>query len=469
MPEKFISRMERLLGAEAGAFLAEFENVPRVGLRVNPLKIQPEAYLASLPFAHQPNPWLPEGAILLDDDAPGKHPHHAAGVYYLQEPSAGAVVQVLAPQPGERVLDLAAAPGGKATQVAAALQGQGLLVANEIHPQRVWDLAENLERWGVRNAIVLNETPERLAQRFPGYFDRVLVDAPCSGEGMFRKSPAALAEWSPELVQGCALRQGSILSPAAQMVRPGGWLVYSTCTFAPEENEGVISQFLQENPKFSLVPVSRFPGFQPGRQSWYPGGPAELAQTVRIFPHASPGEGHFIALLRCQGVPEPETPTPKRTKAHPSLPTGSRLPAPVQAQFSAFWQDAFQTAPDLANLALVGSYVYRLPDPSLDLHGLKVIHPGWWLGEARPGRFEPSHALALAARPGEVRRVVSYPASSPEIGAYLSGEVLPSPGVDGWTLVCVDGFSLGWGKRVRGILKNHYPKGLRWKGRTPNV
>ena len=192
---------------------------------------------------------------------PGKHPYHAAGLYYLQDPSAMAVAELLDPQPGERVLDLAAAPGGKATHIAAKMQGQGLLVANEIHPKRAWELAGNLERWGAINVAITNETPERLAERFEDFFDRVLVDAPCSGEGMLRKGEAARVEWAPELVHGCALRQTTILEQAARLVRPGGRLVYSTCTFNPEENEGTVARFLDTHPEFELIEPSRRPGF----------------------------------------------------------------------------------------------------------------------------------------------------------------------------------------------------------------
>ena len=230
IPSAFLERMARLLRDEYPAFLASYDKLPSVGLRVNTLKIAPEVFRQIAPFKLAPLPWCAAGfTIAGEDKEPGKHPYHAAGLYYLQDPSAMAVAELLDPQPGERVLDLASAPGGKATHIAAKMQGQGLLVANEIHSKRAWELAGNLERWGAANVAITNETPERLAERFEDFFDRVLVDAPCSGEGMLRKSEAARVEWAPELVRGCALRQTAILDHAARLVRPGGRLAYSTC------------------------------------------------------------------------------------------------------------------------------------------------------------------------------------------------------------------------------------------------
>jgi len=266
IPVAFLERMERLLGGEYPAFLASYDERPSVGLRVNTLKIAPEVFRQIAPFELTPVPWCAAGFTIVEGDVePGKHPYHPAGLYYLQDPSAMAVAELLDPQPGERVLDLASAPGGKATHIAAKMQGQGLLVANEIHSKRAWELASNLERWGVANVAITHETPERLAERFEGFFDRVLVDAPCSGEGMMRKGTAARIEWAPELIRGCTFRQADILEHAARLVRPSGWLAYSTCTFNPEENEGTVSHFIAARPDFELVEPPRQPGFTPGR------------------------------------------------------------------------------------------------------------------------------------------------------------------------------------------------------------
>ena len=484
IPSAFLERMARLLRDEYPAFLASYDMPPSVGLRVNTLKIAPELFREIMPFELAPVPWCAAGFTIVGDNVePGKNPYHAAGLYYLQDPSAMAVAELLDPQPGERVLDLAAAPGGKATHIAAKMLGQGLLVANEIHPKRAWELAGNLERWGVTNVAITNETPERLAERFEDFFDRVLVDAPCSGEGMLRKGEAARLEWAPELIHGCALRQSSILEQAAALVRPGGRLAYSTCTFNPEENEGTVARFLDAHPGFELIEPPRPPGSSPGRPDWlgagvgaglapaqgagHPQGDAptdsraDLTRAVRLWPHLAPGEGHFIAVMHKHGA-EPATATPRPWRP-------ARLPRPVEAAYQAFCAEHLAAEPAGERLALVGSYLYALedglPDPSSTsgrgLTGLRFLHPGWWLGTLMKDRFEPSHALALALPPASVRRSVSLAPRDPALAAYLRGEGFRSTGEAGWVLVCVNGYPLGWGKRVGETVKSHYPRGLR--------
>jgi NOL1/NOP2/fmu family ribosome biogenesis protein len=337
-----------------------------------------------------------------------------------------------------------------------------LLVANEIHPKRAWDLAENLERFGVRNAAILQETPERLAEHFGAFFDRVLLDAPCSGEGMFRKSEAARQEWSPELVQGCALRQFAILEQAARMVRPGGWLAYVTCTFSPEEDEAQLARFLSsqsgQEPHFELVDVQEFPAFAPGRPDWaaHPAAASlGLEKAVRMWPHRQAGDGHFMALLRrVDGSPGDQLP-----------PWRSRLPKETQALYAQFCQESLSQPLETGNLFLKGQYLYNLPAGLPDLSGLHVIHPGWWLGEIKKDRFEPSHALALGLEAANARLTLSLPPENQAARAYLRGETLESSGENGWALVCVQSpvgdFPMGWGRRVNERVKNHYPKGLR--------
>jgi len=498
IPQGFLERMRVLLGDELGAFAASYRAAPVAGLRVNTLKLSVEAFRAAAPFALTPVPWCPAGFSLGDEQAAGKHPWHAAGLYYLQEPSAMAVAELLDPQPGERVLDLAAAPGGKATHIAALMAGQGLLIANEVHPKRAWILAENLERWGAAHVAITNESPERLADRFAGFFDRVLLDAPCSGEGMFRKSAAARREWSPALVLGCAQRQSLILAHAARLVRPGGRLVYSTCTFAPEEDEAVIAGFLAAHADFDLSAPADRPGFAPGRPEWInnkggaetsrpvvenppaeaekaPQGPRQVAEatsqfqaggfqplgqrdcshTVRLWPHTGPGEGHFVAVLQRRADSGEPAPMPRPWRVTP-------LPRPVEQAYRAFCAANLQLPPVADRLALVGAYLYALPAALPDLTGLRFLHPGWWLGVIKKERFEPSHALALRLRPTDVLRCADLPADSLDLRAYLRGESFRSPGNDGWTLVAAAGFAIGWGKRVAGLVKSHYPKGLRW-------
>jgi 16S rRNA C967 or C1407 C5-methylase (RsmB/RsmF family)/NOL1/NOP2/fmu family ribosome biogenesis protein len=474
IPSAFLERMARLLRDEYPAFLASYDMPPSTGLRVNTLKIAPEVFRQIMPFELAPVPWCSAGFTIVEDDAePGKHPYHAAGLYYLQDPSAMAVAELLDPQPGERVLDLASAPGGKATHMAARMRGQGLLVANEIHAKRAWELAGNLERWGVTNVAITNERPERLVERLEGFFDRVLVDAPCSGEGMMRKGEAARVEWAPDLMHGCALRQSGILEQAAALVRPGGRLAYSTCTFNPEENEGTVARFLDAHPEFTLTEPSRRPGFSPGRPDWLgvaaglapaqdaghlqedasTDSRADLTRAVRLWPHLAPGEGHFIAVMHKHDA-EPATTAPRPW--HPA-----RLPRPVEAAYHAFCAEHLAAEPTGERLALVGSYLYALEGALPDLTGLRFLHPGWWLGTIMKDRFEPSHALALALPPASVRRSVSLAPRDPALAAYLRGEGFRSTGEAGWLLVCVDGYPLGWGKRVGETVKSHYPRGLR--------
>ncbi len=446
LPELFCEKMKKLLGGEYEAFLAALDRPQAVGLRLNPLKLPQRGTAVSelLPAEYQLTPvlWEPNGFYYASQARPGLYPLHAAGAYYLQEPSAMAPVALLDPQPGEWVLDLCAAPGGKSTQIAGRMGGEGLLVCNEIHPKRAAILASNVERLGISNALVLNEHPSRIAQRFESCFDRVLVDAPCSGEGMFRKHDAAFADWSLETVEMCARRQGEILDWAARTLRPGGRLVYSTCTFSPEENEGSVAAFLARHPEFELEqPLA--PWFAPGRPDWADGNSA-LALCCRLWPHKLLGEGHFAAVLRRSGggkalsLPrEPDAAMPRPvSELLQSL--GLRLPAGKPIQF--------------------GARVFLGPQELPLLQGLKVLRPGLELAELCRDRAVPAHALALWAR--EAAACLDLQADSELCEQYLSGGILPTE-TTGWTLVRVNGLALGWGKGVKGSLKNHYPKGLR--------
>jgi len=449
--------MQRQLGDEYDAFLASYDQPPDVGLRVNTLKLSPEEFESISPFQLTPIPWAPAGFIVPPGTRPGKHPYHTAGLYYLQDPSAMAVAELLAPQPGERVLDLAAAPGGKATHIAALMAAKGLLVANDLNFRRAQVLAKSLERWGMRNVVVLNESPPRLVEHFGAYFDRVIVDAPCSGEGMFRKDPAERAKWMPKLVESCAVRQDAILVEAAKLVRPGGILAYATCTFAVEEDEGAIARFLSSHPEFELIDPPRFPGFSAGRADWLGEQAAQfqaLQHTVRLWPHRAPGEGHFIALLQ------------KSNTSHDiSVPPTSLLPYSLPPEprqyFQKFCNETLNWQPPEDRLSLMGSHLYHIPDDCPDLSGLKVIHWGWWLGTLKKKRFEPSHAMAMGLRAEDMRKTLPLTLDDPAAHSYLRGEVLSSPGVDGWVLVTIDGYPLGWGKRVQGRLKTHLPNWLR--------
>ena len=301
LPEAFRMRMKRLLGTEWEAFQASYDKERSYGLRRNPLKSSGERFMAQMPYTLEKVSWAEEGYYYQAEEQPGKDVLHEAGVYYIQEPSAMAVVEILDPQPGERILDLCAAPGGKSTQIAGRMRGEGLLVANEVIYDRARILSQNVERMGVSNCVVCSEKPERIASLFPAFFDRVLVDAPCSGEGMFRKEEAARNEWSPEAVRMCAGRQSLILEEAAKTVRPGGVLVYSTCTFSPEENEGTISAFLRAHEEYNIEETGLDGIFSPGQADWIGQPAAGIEHTLRLWPHLIRGEGHYIARLRRRG------------------------------------------------------------------------------------------------------------------------------------------------------------------------
>ena len=427
LPELFLQRMSTQLGEEYEAFLQSLQRPRAVALRMNPLKGEPP----TLPFVTEPVPWEPLGYYYDPEARPGLHVFHEAGVYYLQEASAMAPVALLEPQPGEKICDLCAAPGGKSTQIAGRLSGRGMLLCNEVSPKRAKILSRNIERLGIANAVVTNETPAVLAQRFPAFFDRVLVDAPCSGEGMFRKEEAAITDWSPETVQMCARRQGEILDCAAKMVKPGGRLVYSTCTFAPQEDEEAVEAFLENHPEFLPEPVEA-PWFQESGPAMY-----------RMWPHKLLGEGHFAAVLRRMGQPE-DSPAP---------PPGEKL----HRQWEDFAKALDICLPEGRGLRF-GETLYWAPAGMPDVTKLCVLRAGLELGTVKKDRFEPAHALALWLK--DCRCQVSFPAKSDEIKAYLHGEVLPCR-EKGWCLVKAGAYSLGWGKGDGSQLKNHYPKGLR--------
>jgi 16S rRNA C967 or C1407 C5-methylase (RsmB/RsmF family)/NOL1/NOP2/fmu family ribosome biogenesis protein len=427
LPAAYADRLRPLLGQDTDAFLASYAQPPLHGLRVNPARVTLERLRALTGWELEPIPWAPTGAYIEPDHHAGAHPYHAAGLYYLQEPTAMAVAERAGIEPGDLVLDIAAAPGGKSTQVAAMLGDEGVIVANEIHPARIKALGENLERWGARRAVITNVAPERLAGIGP-VFDRVIVDAPCSGEGLFRRDPATRAEWSPARVEGCAVRQREILDDALGLVRPGGVLVYSTCTFNRTENEDVVERLTADHPEW------------------------ELESVTRLWPHEVRGEGHTISRLILRSEPG-------QTEARSASVGHDRTAFEIWRTFAAQTLETDPLDEWSGRLELRGDRLMLATGAPLDLASVPVVRDGLWLGERKPGRFEPSHALALAIDPADVR--LREELTVTEARRWMTGEPRLSAGEPGWVLVTVDGFGLGWGKRTGGTLKNHYPKGLR--------
>ena len=431
IPEAFRRQMETLLGGEAEDFFACLDQPARRGLRLNPRRDGAEAAAAA--YVDEQVPWCPAGRYVKEGTAPGKDILHAAGAYYLQEPSAMAPAEVLAPRPGERVLDLCAAPGGKSGRVADMLAGQGLLVSNEIEKGRARILASNLERLGVTNAVVTSESPDRLAARWPEAFDAILVDAPCSGEGMFRRVPEARSEWKAESPAGCAARQAKILDAAAAMLAPGGRLVYSTCTFNRLENEETIGAFLRRQPDYSPEDFA-LPGV----------GPSENG-CLRLWPHRLQGEGHFVAKVRKAGeLPQTEFKPLRPDKA-------------ARAALSFLGDSVLAELPrwlERANLILEKDLLLAAPSAPEG----PALSKGVALCRVGKGYVVPEHALAMALLPGQAFRALDVDAD--QAARLLRGESLPCDG-KGWTLATYQKMPLCWGKCVDGVFKNHLPKGLR--------
>ncbi len=449
LPQQFIKKYRLLLGEESTEFFCALEQVSaKKGFRWNPLK---PAGLAMVQTYHseelQPAPYSNEGFL---GTVNGKSFLHQAGYEYSQEPSAMIVGTAAAAKPGEKVLDLCAAPGGKSTQLAAQMRGKGLLVSNEIFPKRAKILSENIERWGVSNAIVTNHAPAELVPHFSGFFDRIVVDAPCSGEGMFRKDPNAVKEWTEESPLHCQKRQQEILSSAIKMLKHEGQLIYSTCTFAPEENEEIISWLVENYPvTIEEIPLSQT--VSSGRPEW--GSVDGLDKTVRIWPHENQGEGHFVAKLTFHG----QNPTRKEKKVRKKR--KEELTKEQEKLWTEFSMDFHYEI--TGRLLVFNDHLWEVPEllPSLD--GLKVMRTGLHLGDFKKNRFEPSYALALAMKKTENIPCLSI--TQKEWQSYTAGETFQRDGDQGWVLLVLDKIPVGFGKQVKGTVKNFFPKGLRFR------
>lgn len=471
LPQDFLNRMKEMLGTEYSAFLASYEEQRCQSLRINTLKADKEQFLTQTAFELESVPWTENGFYYETEDVPGRHPYHEAGVYYIQEPSAMAPAEFLMrPLDGkarwedERILDLCAAPGGKSTQIAAAMQGEGILICNEIHPARAKILSENVERMAICNAMVTNETPQRLSEHFADYFTRILVDAPCSGEGMFRKNEDACGEWSLANVELCAGRQDEILDCAALMLAPGGRMVYSTCTFAPAENEGSISRFLLRHPEFYVEKVEPVHGMKAGVPEWGAEPLEALSDTVRLWPHHLKGEGHYMAVLRKQGSLSQAFLGCCRNGLEQGISECDKVPDKGFAEYLKFVKEVLRPSGAerfRGRYLKFGEQFYRIPEGMPAIKGLKVLRPGLHLGTIKKNRFEPSHAFALALRGEDVLHTMELSSDTRQIRGYLAGETFLHEGEKGWYLLTVDDYSIGWGKLAGGVMKNHYPKGLR--------
>jgi NOL1/NOP2/sun family putative RNA methylase len=448
LPEAFLKRMQCLPDFDYSNFIKSYDAPPFRGLRVNTLKCKPELFSEISPFTLEKSPFDDCG-FYVGTGASGRHPWHHAGVFYLQESSAMSAVTALDVRPGMKVLDLCAAPGGKSTQAAAKLLGDGFILCNEIIPSRAAVLLSNIERCGVRNAAVTNEKPEKLCPKLEGFFDRVLVDAPCSGEGMFRREPAAAAEWTEQTPVACAKRQLGILEEACKTVAQGGVLVYSTCTFSPDENEGVVDAFLKNHPEFAIEPIDdRFGSV--ARPDWADAA-AEIANARRVFPFDG-GEGHFVARMR------------RTDGGIPSRSTNALKPADKEAAklFNAFYSSQFSDEP-YGNLFKIGGRIFMLPEFLPDLHGINLLRAGVLAGNIKGKRFEPSHALYLAAKAEAAQNKADFSLDDERLAAFLHGEQVDAPEgcSKGYAGVMAQGYIVGFGKVSDGVLKNHYPKGLR--------
>lgn len=423
LPGGFLSAMRRMLGDDYPRFLRTYDEPPFHAVRYR-------AKDGLIPFPLTDTvPWEPSARYLKDNETPGSHPLHEAGAYYLQEPSAMLPARILDPKPGETVLDLCAAPGGKSTQLAALMEGRGCLVCNEINPSRARILSRNIERMGMAHAYVTNASPDFLANRWALQFDKILVDAPCSGEGMFRKDTAARTEWKDNSPRQCAQRQLSILESAAALLRPGGRLIYSTCTLNEVENEGVIQQFVLRHPAFHLVPFSVPPEIS---------APEGMA---RVWPHLHRGEGHFAALLEKEGNEESSI---------------KPMNQPAAEDRAAANLKDIMLEP-ISHLTKFGETIVSAPPVPFSFNGVPVLRFGLHVGKMKGNIFQPDHALALARKARQ-----QLPLALPDVYRYLHGEVLNIPEhFTGWVAPTFDGWQLGWGKAVQGQLKNHYPKGLR--------
>lgn len=458
LPVAFEQKMKEMLGPDYENYLASFECDAYQGLRVNTGKISVEDFLKISPFELKQVPWCPNGFYYDKSEKPAKHPFYFAGLYYIQEPSAMTTASFLPVEEGDVVLDLCAAPGGKSTEVAAKLNGTGLLVTNDISNSRAKALLKNIEVFGVGNALVTSEPPNELAKRFPAFFDKILIDAPCSGEGMFRKQRNMTKAWESNGVDLFVGLQHSILKEAVTMLKQGGIIIYSTCTFSREENEQAIEYLLSLDKSLHLLDLPLLDGFDQGHPEWGETGNEELKKCRRLWPHRINGEGHFVAMVQKGRIEEPVV---------SYVPEYSFSKEKLSKEAMDFIQ-AMNYPFDLSRIEVQRERVFYIPEKMPFVKGLRILRCGLYMGDMKKNRFEPSQSLAMFLKASDFSDVVRLSVEDERVVKYLKGETIELEKSesdfckDGICLICVEEYPLGFGKLSKGTIKNKYLAGWRW-------
>lgn len=440
LPIAYLNNMQDLLQDEYDAYLDSFNKERIYGLRVNTLKISVEDFLKISPFTLKPIPWCKDGFYCLEEEKPSKHPYYYAGLYYLQEPSAMLPGEVLDIDENDLVLDACSAPGGKATKLACKLNNTGVIVSNDISTSRQQVTLKNIENFGIGNAYVISEDIAKLKDNFTNAFDKILVDAPCSGEGMFRKEPSLIKSWLERGNDYYSNIQKQIIKNALDLLKDGGKLVYSTCTFSKSEDEDIIEYALSICPNLKVLPIKMSDGFVSGLTK-------NTKNCVRLYPHKIDGEGHFVALLQ-----KGETKTNKEIlNINPSINLD-------------FFKNITKNYNNYNFVNRENKY-YLEPISPLNFKGLRVLRSGLFLGEYKHDKFDPSIALALNLKVNEYSNILNLSLDDPRVIKYLKCETLDIKdfNLEGIVLVCVNNFPLGFGVVNKGILKNKYPANYRYQ------
>ncbi|MCT4592994.1 MAG: RsmB/NOP family class I SAM-dependent RNA methyltransferase [Anaeromicrobium sp.] len=447
LPKIYLDKMKELLKDEYDEFMDSYNYGKIQGLRVNTLKISVEEFLKISPFKLVKIPWCETGFYYEENERPAKHAYYHAGLYYIQEPSAMLSAEVLKVEPGDRVLDLCAAPGGKTTQIGGKLKGEGILITNDIKHSRTKALLKNVELCGIKNAIVINGVIEDLNNSCKNFFNKVLIDAPCSGEGMFRKDPSMVKSWEKTPTSEYSNIQKDILSHVDKVMSGDSRLVYSTCTFSPDENEEIIHHFLEENTEYDTIEIEKNHGLMDGL-SEFVSGDKRIEKSIRLWPHKLKGEGHFVAVLK------------KDSNEVWKVKNKDKKHKPLES-FNKFVEDNLNCEIN-GEFREINENLYMVPDNMPNLAGIRVIRSGWLLGKYKKNRFEPSQAFAMGLTWKDAKRVVNFSCDDPNTIKYLKGETINVESEKGWTLVCVDNYPIGWAKQMGNTLKNYYPAPWRW-------